>query len=712
MATRFYFHGSAYVPSISPAYDAEWNKTTNTVRRLMSPSKLTSISTTSTDLEAVTTSPYDILNRQLVSKPLKAQTISGTVKGQLRCSESNEAADMCAALVIKVVSGDGGTVRGTLLSYFPSSLTSEYATSLTNRYFPPETTVNSVQVQDGDVLVIEIGTRAFNSESTSYSCSWHFLDSATVSDLPVDESTTDALCPWIEFSHDFQFQGDVRVTQNIVQVEYLEPPQLRVTQFIAQVEYTLKTDFEYTGTVTITNTPSADVVRDIIYSGQVDIAQTVAGDYYMLGLTDREYEGQVGIQMSPTADIARDYAYTGQVAITNTVASEKEAHYVVSGTVQIVNSVSSSVSVNTLEYDGLVAITMSVGSTVTVDVPSFDVISEGAEVQIAGEGIVKTTEPSRLDEVATGGVMVGGAGTVTLLRASEASTLAVTAWGGVRVGGAGIAGFQTPGEVSLQDKQVVAVGGLVVGGGGVITRTQPSVLAVSATGGVRVGHFQIPPATLVHPGQTTGPSSLSFIATGALTVTGEGVAEIINPDSLGVESVGVILRIGGVGSASVIYPVVWDFQSEGGVVIEDEEIDADGFETWVFTGTGFEPSIYSGFDFNSYCEYRQQYYAAGVDGIYLLEGDSDDGREIHTGVRLGPVNFGTNARKRLRAIHPGDCGLQTNVRVAMDNAEFYAGLENGRLAGERILSREFVVDIADFDRLAELDFTVLAQVKK
>ena len=50
MATRFYFTATA-APAITPAYDATWNKTANTVRRLLSPSKLTTLNTTSSDTE-------------------------------------------------------------------------------------------------------------------------------------------------------------------------------------------------------------------------------------------------------------------------------------------------------------------------------------------------------------------------------------------------------------------------------------------------------------------------------------------------------------------------------------------------------------------------------------------------------------------------------------------------------------------------------------
>jgi len=166
MSTRFYFTATA-APAITPAYDANWNKTANAVRRLLSRSKLTTINATSSDTET-NAAAYNILNRQLISKPLVAQTITGTVKGQMRASETDPAADMCHALVVKVVSGDGLTVRGILLSDFPAALASEFDSSgLVNRKFPASTALSSVTAQDGDYLVVELGVRAFNTVTTS-----------------------------------------------------------------------------------------------------------------------------------------------------------------------------------------------------------------------------------------------------------------------------------------------------------------------------------------------------------------------------------------------------------------------------------------------------------------------------------------------------------------------------------------------------------------
>ena len=201
MPTRIYLPSTG-AAEITPAFSADWEKTTGATRIKCVVTKITSSAASITSSENVSTSPYDVLTRQYVSDPLKAQTISGTVKGQIRCQEANADADYCAAMLIRVVSGDGTVERGVLLSYFPASLASEYATAaLTNRSFPPSTALSPVVAQAGDRLVIEVGTRSFNVHTTSRNATHSFGD-ISGTDLPEDETTTTASNAWVEFSQD------------------------------------------------------------------------------------------------------------------------------------------------------------------------------------------------------------------------------------------------------------------------------------------------------------------------------------------------------------------------------------------------------------------------------------------------------------------------------------------------------------------------------
>jgi hypothetical protein len=237
VATRLYYSG--YSPSVSPAFSAEWDRTAAGVRRTLELKKASNINAESGAVEAVTTAPYDVILRQFCCPPLKgAQTISGFVKGQMRARESDPSCDMSRAVSIRVVSNDGLTERGILLSDFQSSLTSEFDTTQTDRSFPPNSALTPLACQDGDRIVVEIGYRAFNTVGGNlYGYVW-FNNSSATDDLPEDETTTDNLCPWIEFSQDIVF-ASVQANQVQAQIEYQLPGLLRANQLIAQVEYTL-----------------------------------------------------------------------------------------------------------------------------------------------------------------------------------------------------------------------------------------------------------------------------------------------------------------------------------------------------------------------------------------------------------------------------------------------------------------------------------------
>lgn len=122
----------------------------------------------------------DVLVVQAVSAPLAAQTISGSFDAVFKVSENAAALDGCAQIVLRVVSGDGATVRGTLYTgqsvgsvvdewpLVASIGTAPYSTYTAFR-FPAgasgATALSSVAAQDGDRLVVELGYRHFDTAS-------------------------------------------------------------------------------------------------------------------------------------------------------------------------------------------------------------------------------------------------------------------------------------------------------------------------------------------------------------------------------------------------------------------------------------------------------------------------------------------------------------------------------------------------------------------
>jgi hypothetical protein len=210
--TKLYFPSTG-TPAITPAFHAEWETTASAVRLPLSYPKGTSAVASVSAAETSTANLYDVGLAQFISAPLAAQTFSGTLSCVVRCNQSSLAANMTGQMVVRIVSNDGSTVRGTLIS--PTAVTSlststhEWGTSLRNQYFPSgdvaTATLTGVTCEDGDRLVIELGYRAINTVATSYTGTMQFGEAAA-GDLVLNQSGTAQANPWLAFSQKVQFQ--------------------------------------------------------------------------------------------------------------------------------------------------------------------------------------------------------------------------------------------------------------------------------------------------------------------------------------------------------------------------------------------------------------------------------------------------------------------------------------------------------------------------
>src|SRR4051812_29354377 len=85
--TRIYFpSGTVPIePSTNPAFDAAWNTTGAAVRRKpVVDGRKKGTGAASVTVTSAATNPEKILLAQYVSQPLRAQTISGNIRGQFR----------------------------------------------------------------------------------------------------------------------------------------------------------------------------------------------------------------------------------------------------------------------------------------------------------------------------------------------------------------------------------------------------------------------------------------------------------------------------------------------------------------------------------------------------------------------------------------------------------------------------------------------------
>lgn len=213
MATRLYLHATA-APSVSPGY-AGWGDTGGAVRRTMAVARQNSSLTNFAPAEAVTTSNYNVLLAQFVSAPMTyAGTLSGTINGVARLLESSTNMNAYSQIVVKVVSGDGATLRGTAVTFTTSGGTEWPTTTAARRYLTltQNRALTDVAYNAGDRLVVELGYCARNTSSTSFTGTMRFGDPTAGADMGLSESGTTDEVPWLEFSQDILFAGGAQTT--------------------------------------------------------------------------------------------------------------------------------------------------------------------------------------------------------------------------------------------------------------------------------------------------------------------------------------------------------------------------------------------------------------------------------------------------------------------------------------------------------------------
>lgn len=196
--------------SVTPA--AEWDVTTS-VGATVAPSGVllpykagTAITAFRAASGYTSTAGQDVLVGQYISPAIAAQTITGTVKMQMQMSNPSLSNDLRSQLIVRVVSQDGTTVRGTLYAGDTGSMTDEWGSSYANDTFPQATispvSMSSVTAVDGDRICVEFGYRSHTGTLTGGDVRVRLGDTGASGDLP-DESvqTAATYAPWIEFSN-------------------------------------------------------------------------------------------------------------------------------------------------------------------------------------------------------------------------------------------------------------------------------------------------------------------------------------------------------------------------------------------------------------------------------------------------------------------------------------------------------------------------------
>ncbi len=213
MATRLYYRADRYYP-IRSEYPTLWDRTAlfESFAYGLDTSLQDSPIAESLRRVPVGSSPQDIPYAVFYTKPLIAQSISGTMKGRIAAQESSTSANFTAQVKAYIVDPDGAIKSTLYAGYTGATVVSEFSTAKQNREFPkgssvtltPQTTVA------GDRIMVVVGVRAYST--ADYGATLHYFDGAVGgTDLPEDETSTSGN-PWIEFSTDLTFLTEVRLT--------------------------------------------------------------------------------------------------------------------------------------------------------------------------------------------------------------------------------------------------------------------------------------------------------------------------------------------------------------------------------------------------------------------------------------------------------------------------------------------------------------------
>lgn len=148
-------------------------------------------------------------------------------------------------------------------------------------------------------------------------------------------------------------------------------------------------------------------------------------------------------------------------------------------------------------------------------------------------------------------------------------------------------------------------------------------------------------------------------------------------------------------------------------------------DVWVVNVDTGATSRYEAFDFNSFAEIDGHYFGCRADGIYELEGDTDDGDPIRAMVSFGKQDFGTSALKRITNAYVGVSSTGKLVlKVIADGAEYdYVARDSSEYMqtqrfdtgrGLRLNQLEFELYNQDGDdfELSSVEFAVLTTERR
>ena len=205
MATRFYLPRNAESTPISPSPATDWENTSILARALATTTKR-SLSTGVVTFSDSDVTDKDILFRQYISEELVADQLFADlqpIKAQCLCGEATMAGNLFLTLGIRILAGDGTTIRRTVLPVTRDNVELvDYGFPHANRKFNANSASGEYTTVAGDRLVIEVGTGGDPGVTGSHGSELILGDTGT--DLPEDDTSTDGIA-WVQLVEDLSF---------------------------------------------------------------------------------------------------------------------------------------------------------------------------------------------------------------------------------------------------------------------------------------------------------------------------------------------------------------------------------------------------------------------------------------------------------------------------------------------------------------------------
>jgi hypothetical protein len=186
------------------AFNAGWNVTTSAARYVLGTDRDGTTIASRTSGASGAAAVRKCLVDQFVSQPLAAQTINGTLDGQIRFNQSSTSSTTGQGFVyVRLINTDNSVA-----SEIGTMTTTNLTTTLTNRTLVQLASLN-ISVTAGQRIAIDVGWNYSVGTNTTRTGTASRGASAA-SDMSVDNTSTTANNPWVQFSQTLKWLPNSR----------------------------------------------------------------------------------------------------------------------------------------------------------------------------------------------------------------------------------------------------------------------------------------------------------------------------------------------------------------------------------------------------------------------------------------------------------------------------------------------------------------------